>query len=115
VVSEIVMVFAPPAIQAIPLTRLRDEMAQMTCVALCCEVGMIETSVVVGNQVREVLPNEAQVGRTGARLEEQRVGGEEAGVYFGGEAGHAVDRLRAVGDSREKRRAENPRGKASLT
>jgi len=90
-------------------------MAEMMRVALCCEVGIIEASVIVGDKVREVLPNEAQVGRTGARLEKQRVGGEEAGVYCGGVAGNGVDGFRTVGDSWEKRRAENSCGKASLT
>ena len=66
---------------------LSDEVAEVPGVGAGGEVGVVEAAVVVGDEVREVLPNEAQVGRTGARLEEEGVRGEEAGVGFGGARG----------------------------
>lgn len=84
-------------------TGLLDKAAEVLSIRLCGEVGVIEAAVIVGDEMREVLPNEAQVGRTGARLEKERVGGEEAGVGLGGVTGHAVDGFFGVGDSRKQR------------
>jgi hypothetical protein len=114
VVPEVVVVFSIAAVKAVTLACLGDEMAEVLGIGGRGEVGVVEAAVIVGLEVGEVLPNEAQIGRTGARLEEQRIGGEEAGAGFGGEAGHAVDGLRCVGDSGEKRRAENAGGDAGF-
>lgn len=100
--NEIVVVLAPAAVESMTLPRFGDKTADVLGVRLAGEVGVAEAAVIVGEEVRKVLPNEAQVGRTGARLEEERVGGEEAGVGLGGVAGHAVDRVFGIGDSRQQ-------------
>jgi len=50
--------------------------------------------------MRKVLANEAQPGRTRARLEEKWIGAEEAGVDGGGACGEGVECGHAVVDAR---------------
>jgi hypothetical protein len=95
----IIGVFTSAPVEAVTLAGGSDDTAEVLGVGLRGEVGVVEAAVIVGDEVREVLPNEAQVGRAGALLEEERVGGEEAGVDPGRVAGHAVDGLFGVGDS----------------
>jgi hypothetical protein len=100
-IDEIIGVFAPAAVEPVTFAGLGDEVAEVLSVRPGGEVGVVEAAVVVGDEVREVLPNEAQVGRTGARLEEEWVRGKEAGVGFCGASGHAIDGLFGIGDSGE--------------
>ena len=62
------------------------------------EVGGGVAAGVVGGEVGEVLANEAQPGRTRARLEEQRMGAEEAGAGGGGAGGDRIECSYAVID-----------------
>ena len=110
----IIGVFTPASVEAVALAGGGDDAAEVLGVGLRGEVGVVEAAVIVGDEVREVLPNEAQIGRTGARLEEERIGSEEAGVDPGRVAGHAVDGLFGVGDSGQERRTEDACSDAGL-
>lgn len=110
----IIGVFTSTPVETVALAGGDDDAAEVLGVGLRGEVGVVKAAVIVGDEVREVLPNEAQVGRTGARLEEERIGGKEAGVDAGRVAGHAVDGLFGVGDSGQERRAEDACGDAGL-
>lgn len=76
---------------------------------------MIESPVIVGDGVREVLAEEAEVCGARARLEEQRVGSEETGLCVGCMTGHAVDGLFGIGDAGQEWRTKNSCSDTGLT
>src|SRR3984957_4739114 len=87
--------FAKPVFSADAL----DDSRHLAFVRRSGEVRVAKALLVVGHKGRKVLPNEAQVGRTGARLEEERAGGKEARTDLPGAVSHAVQCLFRLCDS----------------
>ena len=96
------------------MAGIEDQGADATAVGVLGEVAGAEVIFVKREQGGEVLADEAQVGGARTGFEEERLGGEEAGVCGGGAGSHAVDGGGGVGDSGEQRRAEDSGGETSL-
>jgi len=76
-----------------------NERGEVVAVGWSGEVVGCEAGLVAGEEVGVVLANEAQECRTRARLQKERIGGEEASASLGGAGGHGVERFGGVGDS----------------
>lgn len=88
--------------------------AHLAAVRAIGEVGVGEAVVVVGCEVGEVLANEAHPGGTRARLQKERVGGQEAGAGGSCAGGNLVDGVFGVIDAGQQGRAEDAGGDAGL-
>ena len=100
--------------EAVIAARFFDERGELVAVGGRSEGVRGEAGFVVGDEVGEVLADEAQEGRARALFEEEWLGGEEARAGSGGGGGHAIDGCNGVGDAGQEGRAENAGGKAGF-